>query len=196
MKLFFDFFIDTKEKRFHLCMLFTITICILVLIPYIVLSVYLISLTSYDSIFNLLKEPILEYTYISRVILDAISIATYQLNKVIYLILNNIRWYEIICMVFVLLCYPSIKKKSSVKIALFLLIGEALAILVLVYIGMHATSLANALIAIHSIGYLIGVISILICILLFFHLLQHVRGYQDALQYKVIEIKEHTVIDK
>lgn len=195
MKLFFDFFIDTREKRYHVCMLITMIICMCILIPYIILSIYLISLKSYDSLFRLLKEPILEYTYVSRIILDAISIASYQFDKVVNLLISNIRWYEIVCMICIVLCFPSIERKKTTTAILLLFIVEAITIMALVYIGTHAKSLSNALTAIHGVGYVVGIVNLFVCILFLIHLIKHVKAYYQALQYEAIEIKEHTAID-
>lgn len=91
MKLFFDSLIDTRAKRYHGMMLFTMIFCILLIIPYVILSIYLISLHSYNSLYELLKEPILQYTYVSRVIINGISLVSLSVNNILHLVIYNIR---------------------------------------------------------------------------------------------------------
>lgn len=192
MILFFDSLLDTRAKRYHALMLITMITCILLIIPYIILSIYLISLQSYNSLFDLLKEPILQYTYISRVILDGISLVSFSVGNVLPLFFYNIRWYECFCILFICLCFPVIDKKKSTTYMLLLVIVEVIAIMILVYFGTRAHSLSIAIRYIHGIGYIVGIINLVLCGILFRHVIKHIRAYRIALQYEVEEIKEHT----
>ena len=73
-----DQFVDTRAKRRHLLYLIALSACILLVLPYLFLGLRLLQLSDYPSVFALLKEPLISQTYVSRIILDTISLASWQ----------------------------------------------------------------------------------------------------------------------
>ena len=69
-----DQFVDTRAKRRHLLYLIALFACILLVLPYLFLGLRLLQLSDYPSVFALLKEPLISQTYVSRIILDTISL--------------------------------------------------------------------------------------------------------------------------
>ena len=78
-----DQFVDTRAKRRHLLYLIALFACILLVLPYLFLGLRLLQLSDYPSVFALLKEPLISQTYVSRIILDTISLASFSFTKAI-----------------------------------------------------------------------------------------------------------------
>lgn len=108
-----DRFVDTRAKRRHLLYLLTLTALILLLLPYLFLGARLLQLTDYPSVFALLKEPLISSTYVSRIILDTISTATFSFSKAAGILLKELRPFEVITFLLVLLVFPAVEKNAA-----------------------------------------------------------------------------------
>lgn len=192
MMLFFDSYIDTKEKRYHAVKIITLIVCIAIVICYLTLSIHLLALHSYDALYALLKQPIVEYTYVSRIILYGMSRTTFTFGDIVYLLYSTMRWYEGIALVCIFLNLPYILHKKITMFVLFLILFEILGISIFVFIGIRATTLLGAIFALRCIGGMIGFINIILLLIYLYYLKYHMVAYKNALQYEAIEIKEHT----
>ena len=113
-----DRFVDTRAKRRHLLYLLTLTALILLLLPYLFLGARLLQLSDYPSVFALLKEPLISSTYVSLIILDTISTATFSFSKAAGILLKELRPFEVITFLLVLLVFPAVEKKRSTTVLL------------------------------------------------------------------------------
>ena len=96
MKLPYDHLIDTSEKRAHACMLLCLIITMIFFLPYVLLGFLLITRDSYNSLFAMLSYPLLSSSYLSRIILDAISLTSYSISSLGKLLWENIGTMEIL----------------------------------------------------------------------------------------------------
>ena len=119
-----DRFVDTRAKRRHLLYLLTLTALILLLLPYLFLGARLLQLSDYPSVFALLKEPLISSTYVSRIILDTISTATFSFSKAAGILLKELRPFEVITFLLVLLVFPAVEKKRSTTVLLLAILLE------------------------------------------------------------------------
>ena len=68
MRARLDAWVDTKEKRHMALGCIAILALLWLLVPYLILGIRLLEIHSYADVFNLLKDPLLSHTYISRVV--------------------------------------------------------------------------------------------------------------------------------
>lgn len=188
---FFDQFVDTREKRYHILLLTTIACCLLMTIFYFLLGCSLIKLHDYDSLFALLDEPILNMNYLSRLIVDVMSLASFNIVNLLVALWQNIHWFDGITLLLVLLIFQILKKKKVALLCMGLLMMEFTVIILCTWMGMLANSLSSAVLAIRGIGLtLLLSHSIYAVLLLRYGYIQFTR-YRKDMQYGVIEIKEH-----
>lgn len=113
-----DQFVDTRAKRRHLLYLIALFACILLVLPYLFLGLRLLQLSDYPSVFALLKEPLISQTYVSRIILDTISLASFSFTKAITILLKELRPFEVVTALLFLLVFPAVEKKRSTTVVL------------------------------------------------------------------------------
>lgn len=188
---FFDQFIDTKEKRYHLLLLMMLLGMIWILVPYILLALQLISLDNYTSLYALLKKPQIEWTLISRIIVDAISMAHLSIPNVLSCVLQNFQATEMVMGMLLLLSFGILEKKRVTTICLLSLVVEVFTTCILAFIAMQAGTLQTVIDDIRYIGMLMLIINGMLLLIAFYHLLQQIKKYHTAMQYQVCEIKEH-----
>lgn len=191
---FLDKFLDTKAKRYHLFIMLCLLVWLALCIPYIVMGIKLIVLESYNSLFSLLKDPWIEKTYIARVILDCISIANIDTMKILESILVNLQFMEITSLILAILAYPILETKKITTTCLLLLLVEVIGSVGCVFMGLKATSLANAVFYIRMIGGLLTIINVVLILVFLYYLYMRIKYIKGAMQITCIEIKEHTDI--
>lgn len=69
-----DHFVDTRKKRYHLFFLILLCLLLLLVLPYVYISVRLLSLQSYDALYAMLDDPMLSL-YVSFQASPRINIA-------------------------------------------------------------------------------------------------------------------------
>lgn len=188
---FLDGFLDTREKRYHLFLMITGLAWILLLLPYVFMGYSLIRITSYQSLFEVLQMPVLDSTYLSRLIVDVVTSANRSLPHLITACIENARWYEIGAVLLLLLCYPIVEKKRITTILLSMFCIEGIAIMILVSMGLQAQTLSAASVNIRIIGAVVIVFQCIAILILLHHTYRQMRLYGKALQYRTEEIKEH-----
>ena len=107
-----DQFVDTRAKRRHLLYLIALSACILLVLPYLFLGLRLLQLSDYPSVFALLKEPLISQTYVSRIILDTIYLASFSFTKAITILLKELRPFEVVTALLFLLVFPAVEKSG------------------------------------------------------------------------------------
>lgn len=187
----YDAWIDTREKRVHVCMLVFLIVSIIFMIPYILLGVILVSRNSYTSLFEMLSYPILDSSYISRVILDAISLVKITPLEIMKLLIENIGAMEVLEGFVCIMAYSLYINKKKMTYVISLLLMEFVICAILVITSLRATSLNVAIVYIRMIGmvflFVNTIFIIWTCIALYHTILQ----YRKSLMYTVEEIKEH-----
>lgn len=186
-----DRFVDTRAKRRHLLYLLTLTALILLLLPYLFLGARLLQLTDYPSVFALLKEPLISSTYVSRIILDTISTATFSFSKAAGILLKELRPFEVITFLLVLLVFPAVEKKRSTTVLLLAILLGACGIFYCTWQGLSSTSLLQAVVYIRLIGGILCAVGILLLVFLIFYFVKQLQGYCLALQMQVEEMEEN-----
>lgn len=187
---FFDQFVDTRKKRKVLFYLIAIAVFIMIVIPYGILGFYLLRLSNYDSIFSLFDTAIISKTYISRIILEFISMATLQTSRIILTLITQLHLIDVAAIVLFVMIYPVIEKKRKTTGILLLLCIGIIGIFLCVWLGLQSSSLQEALIYLRIIGGILIVISIILLIILIFLFIKYLKQYRIAMQYSVEEIIE------
>lgn len=186
-----DRFVDTRAKRRHLLYLLTLTALILLLLPYLFLGARLLQLSDYPSVFALLKEPLISSTYVSRIILDTISTATFSFSKAAGILLKELRPFEVITFLLVLLVFPAVEKKRSTTVLLLAILLGACGIFYCTWRGLSSTSLLQAVVYIRLIGGILCAVGVLLLIYLILYFVKQLQGYCLALQMQVEEMEEN-----
>ena len=187
---YFDQFVDTRKKRKVLFYLIAIAVFIMIVIPYGILGFYLLRLSNYDSIFSLFDTAIISKTYISRIILEFISMATLQTSRIILTLITQLHLIDVAAIVLFVMIYPVIEKKRKTTGILLLLCIGIIGIFLCVWLGLQSSSLQEALIYLRIIGGILIVISIILLIILIFLFIKYLKQYRIAMQYSVEEIIE------
>ena len=187
---YFDQFVDTRKKRKVLFYLIAIAVFIMIVIPYGILGFYLLRLSNYDSIFSLLETTIISKTYISRIILEFISLATLQVSRIILTLITQLHLIDVAAIVLFVMIYPVIEKKRKTTGILLLLCIGIIGIFLCVWLGLQSSSLQETLIYLRIIGGILIVISIILLIILMFLFINYLKQYRIAMQYSVEEIIE------
>ena len=124
--------------------LIALSACILLVLPYLFLGLRLLQLSDYPSVFALLKEPLISQTYVSRIILDTISLASFSFTKAITILLKELRPFEVVTALLFLLVFPAVEKKRSTTVVLSAALLAAGGIFFCTWQGLSSTSLAQA----------------------------------------------------
>ena len=185
-----DQFVDTRAKRRHLLYLIALSACILLVLPYLFLGLRLLQLSDYPSVFALLKEPLISQTYVSRIILDTISLASFSFTKAITILLKELRPFEVVTALLFLLVFPAVEKKRSTTVVLSAALLAAGGIFFCTGQGLSSTWLAQAVVYIRCIGGILCVLGGLLLCFLFYYTRRQLKSYYLALQIRVEELEE------
>lgn len=187
---FFDQFVDTREKRRNVFYLISIIVFILVIVPYGILGVFLLQLSNYDSIFSLLNTAIITKTYISRIILEFISMAAPRASEIILTLITQLHMVDVVAIILFVMSYPRIEKKKKATPVLLLLCMGIIGIFLCVWLGLQSSSLQEAVIFLRMIGGILLIISVVLFLILAGLGIKVLKQYRKALQYSVEEIIE------
>lgn len=191
MKLPYDHLIDTSEKRAHACMLLCLIITMIFFLPYVLLGFLLMTRDSYNSLFAMLSYPLLSSSYLSRIILDAISLTSYSISSLGKLLWENIGTMEILEGLVLMASYAIWirKKKTTIVVALQLI--EIIVCSLLVSVSLKSGSLSQAIGFLRIIGMIFVIVNTISIVICFIDFLQEAKAYKESLAYQVEEIKEH-----
>lgn len=188
---YFDKFVDTREKRYHLLLVLTLLSALFLILPYLLLGAQLSFLSSYDSLYELLEKPYIEWTFISRIIVDVISIASFNFPNILECIVSNLKVLDVICMVLVVLSFGILETKRTFTICLLILVVEVLACCGIAYCSLSAGSLQPVILNIKWMGGIVLLSNSVLGILVFYHLIRQIKKYYLVYPYEIQEIKEH-----
>lgn len=191
MRLSYDTWIDTREKRVHACLLLFLSITILFLIPYLLLGILLLTRHSYASLYEMLSYPILDSSYLSRIILDVISLTSYDIFDIGKLLWSNIGPMEILEAVMFVAAYSIIINKKQTSIMILLLLFEIISCSIIVVIALKSSSLTQAIVFLRMIGLILIIVNSINLLLCLVYFTKQSKAYKESLAYEVIEIKEH-----
>lgn len=191
MIAYLDQIVDTKEKRYYCFLCITFGLLLWIVVQYFLLANQLIQLHSYADLFAMWQDPSLQNTLVSRVIANAMSLPSFQPIKLIQIIITNVRWYELVCVMgFLLLVFDTSKLYRKLTIGLFLFIcSGAIVISLFAYTGLQAGSLNEATSQLFMIGVVMMVMALILFMLCMYVFIQHIiPNYCKALQYTCEEI--------
>lgn len=188
---FFDRFVDTREKRYHLLLFLVLLTVMVMAVSYLVLAFQLVTLENYDSLYSFLKRPYVEWTYLSRIIMDVISIVHFNVINVVACLIENLSVLEIIMSILLILACGILEQKRVTMICLILLAVEILACCGFALMGLNASSLQEVILYIRFIGMVMIVINVILLAILAYHGYRQLRCYVKALVFDVYEVKEH-----
>ena len=115
-----DHFVDTRKKRYHLFFLILLCLLLLLVLPYVYISVRLLSLQSYDALYAMLDDPMLSYTYLSRLVLELISLANMSILRILGCMLSCVQPLEILVLLMLIIGFPILERKKITGITLLL----------------------------------------------------------------------------
>jgi uncharacterized membrane protein YgdD (TMEM256/DUF423 family) len=159
-------------------------------LPYLFLGLRLLQLSDYPSVFALLKEPLISQTFVSRIILDTISLASFSFTKAITVLLKELRPFEVVTALLFLLVFPAVEKKRSTTVVLSAALLAAGGIFFCTWQGLSSTSLAQAVVYIRCIGGILCVLGGVLLCFLFYYTRRQLKSYYLALQIRVEELEE------
>lgn len=192
MIAFFDRFVDTHDKRYYLFALLSSLMMLLVVSSYLILSYQLISLSRYDDIYELLKHPIMEYTYVSRFVVSNMSIASLHLTKMGSSLISSLSLFGVIscfvCFLWLYECWQKYWKLIMVLLSVFFL--GFLVFVILLLSSYQAMSLQVIIDNLKIIGYVFMMQCLFYSSFLIYIILRYILvKYRNALCYQVEEIK-------
>lgn len=190
---YFDRFVDTREKRYHVLLIILLSIGIWMFMTYLVVGYQLLQLQSYEELFALLKTPYIEWMYISRIIVDAISITNLTIPNGLACFINNISILEGLAFFVIIISFGILEKKRITTIVLSLLVMEVLGSCGIAFHALQSSTLADAIQNIRLIGIFMFAMNTVLLIIFIYYAIWQLRKYHDAMQYQVEEIKEHMV---
>lgn len=187
-----DSFVDTLAKRHHLFRLCALITFLILLVPYLVLSISLLQVSTYEEAFALLQNAWMERTYVSRVILDVMATATFSFSRILTILIKDISLWEVLGLFFLLVLFPCVEKKKSTTVWMGIFLIAICSIMWLVVTALRSASFQEAITRIQGIGLVLLVVSVLFLLLDGYLLWRQGKAYHAALAYEAIEIKEHT----
>ena len=190
MMLFFDRYIDTRAKRYYGFMLLFLIVASIFSIPYALLGGILLQTDSYSSLFALLQQSVLLSCYVSRVVVDAMSITSQTVGNYLEVFLANLGVMEYAMILLLIFGYTMIKHNKKTAICVLLIITQLLVTAVLLMIALRSSSLSQAVTCIRLMGVVFIAGAGCMLVLLVRQIFTTWKHYHNALQYEVEELKE------
>lgn len=189
-----DHFIDTKEKRYALFCILTLTLASFLVIPYLFLAITMMRIHVYEDLFALLHDSwILPYTFVSRFIVSSLGYATLDGKTLLMIFLRSISMFEVVVLAFWMVLLSRDEMKWIKRICLVLMIGMIPLVIAAFVCGYQALSLYEVIAVLHVIAMGMGVMSIILLISIFIMLVGcYIPKYWKAMQYQAVEITENT----
>lgn len=185
---YLDTFVDTKEKRRCAYAVLVILTMMILGFAYVRQSRMLIAIQEYEDVFYLLRSPLIDQTYLSRIIVTLIQHDLLNVRILIQALLSALRMGEVAAFLLWILLGMTRTYRRIFHWLLGLLALWAIAIALMIVTALQSETLMQAVRLLHLIGYatlvIFSVISILQCFVLFHYL----RAYRKALKYQVVEI--------
>ena len=188
MITYFDRFVDTKAKRYHLYFIFFAILLITLILPYVFLGISLVQVDRYDKVFALLEHPFLLHTYLSRIVLAIMAIGKMSIIRVIreMIIAFNIR--EVLAVIMFAIGFYPISQRKATNQCLVLIVIELMIVFICCILGLQSTTLNQGIIYIRILGISFIIIFSLLLFIIIKQLHNQFVQYRDALRYDCVEL--------
>lgn len=190
MSRFFDSLVDTKAKRYHGTLVLMLAVFGIIAITYIILGASLCMVKDYDKVFALLDKPYITWTYLARLVLEAMSMPALSFSNIVISMFRCIGLLELVGVFFTVICYRTLERYRATFAGLFLLVIEVFVCGGVSLSALSCTTLKALIVRLRFMGMVIVVINTILLILSGFYCYRQVKQYRRALAYYAIEIKE------
>ena len=194
MSRFFDSLMDTKAKRYHGTLVLMLALFGIIAITYIILGASLCMVKDYDKVFALLDKPYITWTYLARLVLEAMSMPKLSFGNIVLCMLRCIGWLELVAALFAVICYRALERHRATFAGLLLLVIEVFVCGGAILSALSSTTLKALIIRLRFMGMLIAAINTVLLILIGFYCYKQIKQYRQALAYYAVEIKEQEEI--
>lgn len=116
------------------------------LIPYIIIGFQLISIHDLSEALTYISNPILNMTYLSKIAISLLSMSSFQILKIIAVILNQVNIFDLIAIV-IFIYYFTYKYFGIVIMELLIMVFS-------IMIALTYGNVANAMMALKLVGSL------------------------------------------
>lgn len=186
----FDTYVDTKAKRYYAFGLFILIMMLVLWLAYLGLGLRLVCLNTYEDVFRLLESPIVEQTYLSRFIINLLSSDYLASAQLLDALLSAMRLGEVILILFWLSLGMGRSFQKLFRWQLACLTIWLAVIIVAAVMALSSQTLMQAVQWLRLIGGITllayGIIMLLQCFILH----REWRSYRQALNVRVVEIRE------
>lgn len=139
----------------------------IIFIQYIRLGLYLLTMQQYQDVFQILKQSMIDITYISRVISSWVSIGVWNISTILYPLLDQIHIIEILCIVCLIFVFPLLHKKSVYQIGSCIAFSCSLSMIVFAF-GIRCDSLQEAMVYMKVLGGILTCMGSICCALILY----------------------------
>lgn len=190
MSRFFDSLMDTKDKRYHGTLILMLAVFGSIAITYIILGVSLCMVKDYDNVFALLDMPYITWTYLARLVLEAMSMPSLSFGNIVISMLRCIGWLEFVAVFFAVICYRTLERHRATFAGLLLLVIEVFVCGGVSLSALSCATLKALIVRLQFMGMSIVAINTILLVLIGFYCYRQVKQYRHALAYDAVEIKE------
>jgi len=189
-----DRLIDTSEKRRMAFACMALLMMIALLLPYLLLSVRLLTMRDYDDVFTLLKDPIVTKTYVSRIVLLCIRQGNMDVLDLLKICMQALDFKEL-SLFFVWMIWCCHRERKRVRRIFFIQVIMLTAVLGgLAHVAFSSLTLMEAVRMMRWMG-------LCLCCASFLQLLMHgyllgfvyAKKYGKALRVEVMEMDEEAL---
>lgn len=190
MIAFLDSFLDTRKKRRYLFALLTFLGIGILAAAYALLANQLLRIQTMDQVFALLERPEITWTYLSRVIIKMLSYASITPWRLLCILGQSLRWWDIV-IVFLVVAHMVDQEKEylrSLRFLLLLLIPALSLCILLIVTAFPLTTLMSAMQHVFYIGIIMFIVSIMYIFFCLYEIVYRILPpYVRLMQYDVIE---------
>lgn len=190
MIAFLDSFLDTRKKRRYLFALLTFLGIGILAAAYALLANQLLRIQTMDQVFALLERPEITWTYLSRVIIKMLSYASITPWRLLCILGQSLRWWDIV-IVFLVVAHMVDQEKEyrrSLRFLLLLLISALSLCILLIVTAFPLTTLMSAMQHVFYIGIIMFIVSIMYIFFCLYEIVYRILPpYVRLMQYDVIE---------
>lgn len=171
-----------RETGYHFFFLCALLIWFVLSVPYVLIGKELLFLNSYDALYELLETPLLQTSYLSRIVLDIISFAQMDASRILYVLLREVHVVELAGIAALIIAVPVVEHKKETTASLLLLLFEAVVSIGCIWKGLNSASLQEAIVYIRIIGGVMAGVHFLLCCLLLYHAKRRMSYLRKELQ--------------
>ena len=167
--------IKKKDDAYSHFLILCLAVWVFFLLLYVVVGISLYTLDDYDSLYTLLNGKLLHMTYLSRVSMDFISMSQVSFTNILYVVLKEVQWYEVMVAALFIAAWPLLCEQKQTTWCLFLFVIETVGCLFCIYTGLQSASLEEGMFYIKGVGVILVLINTIIILLLLYHIKKKVH---------------------